>query len=146
MLYRGVNESLDKKNGGLLIPKGCEVEICIRYDGAAQHDGNFTHGHSQSNTARAHQIQSGLYDGCGVSTTRSEEKAIFFATSGNMEDGYVYLIDENRLEKENIIAYEFQDPQYPDEVEVTLIDQSGNPLSSSIVIDKYFVRVDGSQK
>lgn len=146
MLYRGVNELTDQANGGRLLPKGSVLEVVPRFDGAIRYDGKFHYGASQSNTARAHHIESGLYGGCGVSTTRSEEQAIFFATFRHSQDGYVYVIDESRLSAANVSCQEFSDPEHPCEHEVTLIEQTGGALPESIVVEKYAVQANGARK
>lgn len=146
MLFRGVDEMTDQQNEGRLLPKGRNVEVLARYDGKLRHDGKIKHGSCQINTARAHQVESGLYEGCGVSTTRKEDRAVFFATSGNMVDGYVYVIEEELLAQANILAHEFEDPEYPHEFEVTLIEQSGGAIPDIVIVDKYAVSADGTRK
>lgn len=143
MLYRGVNKLADEMNKGRLLPKGRVVEIVPLHDGKIRYDGKFNHGPSQTNTARAHHIESGLYGGCGVSTTRSEEMAVFFATYGHTQDGYVFVIDEGCLHKANVICHEFPDPEYPGEHEVTLIGPAGGALPESIIVEKYAVNANG---
>lgn len=143
ILYRGVNKIMDDKNGGHLIPKGKTAEVTPKLDGKWRLDGTFRHGPCESNTARAHQIESGLYDGCGISTSRSEEQAIFFATSGHIEEGFVYVIDEAQLANANVVPYEFSNSVTPHECEVTLIERSGSALSKFIIIEKYEVDSDG---
>ncbi|WP_370543321.1 hypothetical protein [Geobacter sp. OR-1] len=71
------------------------------------------HGESEDNAVRAHHIESGLYGGCFVSTTRNEKMARRFATY-NEEKGWVYIIDESLFERYGVISKEFPDPQYPD--------------------------------
>ncbi|HEY6644108.1 hypothetical protein [Povalibacter sp.] len=146
MLYRGVDELADLANKGRLLPKGNVLAVVPRYDGKTRHDGKFTYGPSQSNTARAQHVDSGLYGGCGISTTRSEERAVFFATAGYMQDGYVYVIDESRLSTASISFQEFADPQYPHEQEVTLIEQTGGAIPDSVIVEKYAVQTDGVRK
>jgi len=146
MLYRGVDELTDQKNECRLVPNGSAVEVVPTFDGKWRFDGKFNCGPSQTNTARAHQIESGLYGGCGVSTTRSEKRAVFFATSGHTQDGHVYVIDKDQLGEANIGWHEFTDPEYPQELEITLIEQSGGPLPDSIIVEKYAVHADGSRK
>ena len=145
MLYRGINKRADEANDGRLLPKGNSVEVVPLLDGRWKLDGKFKLGHCESNTARAHQIESGLYNGCGISTSRSESRAINFATCNSTKDGYVYIIDEKLLEGANIIAYEFPDPLYPDEQEVTLIEKSGGLLPKAVIVEKYSVSSDGKR-
>lgn len=145
MLYRGINKQADEENGGRLSPKGNLVEVIPQADGKWKLDGTFKCGPCKSNTARAHQIESGLYGGCGISTSRSEEIAIRFATIERSEDGYVYVIDEELLETAGVIAYEFPDPLNPHEMEVTLIERSGGSLPESVIVEKYAVGSDGNR-
>lgn len=145
MLYRGVNKKTDEINRGRLLPKGNTVEVVPLADGKWKFDGTFKYGPCESNTARAHQIDSGLYGGCGISTSRSEEIAIRFATSGYMEDGYVYVIDETMLVSANVTSHEFSNPIYPHESEVTLIEKSGGALPEHVIIEKYEVNSEGKR-
>lgn len=145
MLYRGINKQTDETNAGRLLPKGASVEVVPKLDGKWKLDGKFKYGPCESNTARAHQIESGLYGGCGISTSRSEQIAIRFATTERTEDGYVYVIDEELLEGAGVIAYEFPDPLYPHEREVTLIEKSGGSLPESVIVEKYAVGSDGNR-
>lgn len=145
MLYRGVNKILDNKNCGRLSPTGTSTEVIPLLDGKWKIDGRFNIGASESNTARAHQIDTGLYGGCGISTTRSEERAIFFATSGHTEDGYIYIINEKILKNFNINCYEFRDPLNSHEKEVTLIEKNGGALPECTIIEKYEVNSDGKK-
>ncbi|MCK9620155.1 MAG: hypothetical protein M0R47_06415 [Methylobacter sp.] len=146
MLYRGVNKITDQKNDDHLLPMGNIVEVIPLADGKWKFDGTFKHGPCESNTARAHQIDSGLYGGSGISTSRSEQIAIRFATSDYMEEGYVYVIDETLLAIiANVICYEFDDPVNPHEKEVTLLERSGGALPEHIIIEKYAVNCDGKR-
>lgn len=145
MLYRGINKRADEANAGRLLPKGNSVEVVPKADGKWKFDGTFKCGPCESNTARAHQIESGLYGGCGISTSRSEQIAIRFATYDGTEDGYVYVIDEELLEGAGVIAYEFPDPLNPHEQEVTLIEKSGGSLPESVIVEKFAVSSDGKR-
>lgn len=145
MLYRGVDKMTDEKNSGRLIPKGSVVAVVALADGKWPCNGTMFFGTCLSNTARAHQIDTGLYGGAGISTSRSEKRAIFFATSGYMEEGYVYVIDETKLAEARVTPHEFSNPIYPDEMEVTLIERSGGALPEFLVIEKYEVASDGSR-
>lgn len=145
MLYRGINKQADEANNGHLLPKGNSVEVVPKLDGKWKLDGTFRRGPCESNTARVHQFESGLYGGCGISTSRSEEIAIRFATIECTEDGYVYVIDEELLEGAGVVAYEFTDPMNPHEQEVTLIEKSGGSLPESVIVEKYAVDSDGKR-
>lgn len=145
MLYRGVNKRADEENGGRLSPKGNTVEVVPLIDGKWKIDGKFKCGPCESNTARAHQIDSGLYGGCGISTSRSEEIAIRFATYDYTEEGYVYVIDEALLANTNVTSYEFGDPLNPRESEVTLMEKLGGALPDHIIVEKYAVNSKGKR-
>jgi hypothetical protein len=143
MLYRGVDKRTDAANGGRLLPRSAKVEVVPLFDGRWKYDGAMIAGPSQSNTARAHQLDTGLYGGCGVSTSRSEHVAVKFATGAGIEDGFVYVIDEAKLANANVAAWEFTDAVEPQEQEVTLIPLDGKALSPLIVVEKYEVNSDG---
>lgn len=145
MLYRGINKVEDEANGGRLVPKGNSVAVAPMRDGKCKRDGTFKRIPCESNTARAHQIESGLYEGCGISTSRSEDVAIYFATSGHTEDGYVYVIDETMLTNANVEAHEFDTPVHPHEREVTLIEKSGSALPDTLIVQKYAVNSEGKR-
>ncbi|GAA5013024.1 hypothetical protein GCM10025794_01220 [Massilia kyonggiensis] len=80
------------------------MEVVALFDGRWKADGTIVAGPTQSNTARAHQLDTGLYGGCGVSTSRLESVAIKFATGDGIEDGFVYVIDEMKLAEAGIAA------------------------------------------
>lgn len=143
MLYRGVNKIDDARNGGEIVAKGTDSEAAILMDGRCLFDGSFKMGPCQTNTARAHQIEGGLYGGAGISTTRAEREAVRFATSGFTEEGFVYVLNEEHLESAGVAVHEFDDPLYPHEQEVTLIVSGGGPLPAALVIEKYEVSFEG---
>lgn len=143
MLYRGVSMEMDKKNGGRILAKGSSPAVAPRLDGKWTFDGKFKIGASESNTARAHQIESGLYGGSGISTSRSEKVAIDFATRKGAKSGYIYVIDEERLKALGIATYEFSNPQHPDQYEVTLILKHSRELPAQAIIKKYEVNPNG---
>jgi hypothetical protein len=151
MLYRGINKIDDEKNGGRVIPKGKLVQVAAKADGNIKADGTFFAGPCEINTARAHQVKSGLYDGCGISTSRSEDVAVHFATTRQVDgcefrvDGYVYVINEALLSSANVAAHELPDPLYPHEQEVTLIVNSVDALPDCLIIQKFFVDSDGNK-
>jgi len=114
-------------------------------DGKFKYDGTFHYGYSINNTARAHQIESGLYNGCFVSTTKSEAIAIRFATKNFTEPGWIYVIDETLLIDHNVISLEFYDPLYPDELEVSLAASNNGALPEKIIIEKFEVKPCGAK-
>lgn len=143
-LYRGVNKRLDEKNGGRLLPYGDKTNVVPKADGKWKADGRFKAGRCMTNTARAHHIEPGLYGGAGVSSSRSLEVAIRFATYDYTEEGYVYVIDEGLLSELGVYAQEFQDPLVPGEREVTLIEKSGEALPAELIIEKRYVSANGA--
>lgn len=145
LLYRGVNKSQDAKDDGKIYPKGASVKVVARHDGRIKYDGTFFYGPCVLNTARAQQIDSGLYDGAGISTSRSERTARHFATSGNTEDGFVYVIDASRLTEEGVVSFEFSNPEHPHEREVTLILRSKECLPPSLIVEKYEISINGER-
>jgi len=145
MLYRGINKSADEKNGGKLTPKGRIAEVVPLMDGRWRFDGKFKYGPCQTNTARAHHIDSGLYGGCGISTSRLEAVAIRFATSDYTEEGFVYVIREDLLAGAGVTAHEFDDPLEPQEKEVTLIENTGGAIPAEVIVEKYEVTSDGQR-
>lgn len=145
-LYRGVNKQLDSDNCGEILAAGTIKDVVVRLDGRFKCDGSIVLGPAETNTAHAHQLETALYDGCGISTSRSEQLAISFATfKGNLE-GYIYVIDESRLADACVNAYEFAEPRYPEEFEVTLIPPDGRVLPSSVIVGKYEVSKEGVRK
>jgi hypothetical protein len=93
LLYHGVNKVMDAENGAVIRPAGLISRVVAKYDGKIKADGKFSCGPSELNTARAQQIEGGLYGAHAVSTSYCESVARHFATSGNTEDGFVYVID-----------------------------------------------------
>ena len=81
-----------------------------------------------------------MYDGCYISTTRNLSEAKKFATSGNMEDGYVYVIDESLLEAYGVVSLEFENPEHPHEQEVSLRAHDCKEIPLDVVIDKMEVK------
>lgn len=141
-LFRGISKKDDEVNGGKLIPKGKLKEVVMKYgDQGLRYDGKFIYGPSETNTARSHQVESGMHNGCCISTTRNKSIAENFATSGNLEDGYVYVIDEDALERYKITKYEFSDPENPHESEVTLMAEDGGEISSNVITKKYEIKL-----
>jgi hypothetical protein len=138
-LYRGVSKELDDLQGGKHLPKGSKKKVCPLMDGKWTFDGTFHHGYSAENGARAHQIETGLYDGCYVSASRSERVAIKFATFGFTVPGWIYVLDESVLASRSVDAIEFPDPLYPSEVEVSLASPDNGALPEGIIIEKYEV-------
>lgn len=140
LLYRGVNKVMDGENGAFIRPKGTTAKVVAMHDGKIKADGKFSCGPSESNTARAQQIDGSPYDPCAVSTSHSASVARHFATSGNTEDGFVYVIDADGLAKEGISCFDYHDSEHPHEKEVTLVLQSHEFIPTSLIVKKYEVK------
>lgn len=142
VLYRGVCKEMDAKNQGRIIASGSTSHVTAKHDGNIRRDGKFTYGPSAKNTARAQQINKGLYDASAVSTSTSEDVAKHFATSGNTEDGFVYVIDASKLADAGILSFQFPDPECPHELEVTLVLSVQDSIPSDLILEKYEVKCD----
>lgn len=142
LLYHGVNKTMDAKNQGEIRPKGSTSKVSPMRDGKIRRDGKFTREYSEANAARAQQIDGSPYDPRAISTSTSEAIAKRFATSGNTEDGFIYVIDADRLEAEGIQSFKFADPEHPHEQEVTLVLQSHSCIPSALIVKKYEVKND----
>jgi len=133
---------MDAKNGAVVRPSGLISKVVAKCDGKIRADGKLSCGPSKSNTARAQQIEGGLYGANAVSTSCCDSIARFFATSGNTEDGFIYVIDVLQLEREGITVFEYSDPEHPHEQEVTLVLQSHEFIPPSLIVRKYEVKSD----
>ena len=142
-LYRGVSKKIDFLLKGQLIPKGSQPKVISKYDGKIKYDGSFTYGESEDNAVRAHHIESGLYGGCYISTTKDKPRAAYFATSKYTEDGWVYVLDSSLFEMHGVTTKEYPDPLYPEELEVSIRASDCGPIPQSVVVEKYEVDYQG---
>ncbi|MBV2132000.1 hypothetical protein KRX52_04205 [Pseudomonas sp. MAP12] len=134
MLYRGECLQTHAANGGEIRPKGGLPEVTPRFDGSIKFDGRFTHGETEQNAVRAHHLESGKWGGCWVSTTRDYNRAVHFATSGNMSEGVVYALDESLFADAEVVAVEDVDPHYPEEKEVSIRASDFGAIPQSVVV------------
>ncbi|WP_238877097.1 hypothetical protein [Achromobacter xylosoxidans] len=134
MLFRGESLQTHTKQGGAILPKGTEMRIHARHDGSARYDGKFTYGESEENAVRAQHIEGGKWNNCFVSTTRSLDRARHFATSGNLDEGVIYSIDESLCERHGVVLVEVPDPQYPNEMEVSIRAADGGEIPQAVVV------------
>lgn len=135
MLYRGECRSTHDENGGRILPSNMygAKEVVARYDGKICYDGRFTYGPSEKNRVEAHQIETGLYEGCSVSTTRSREEAERFALYGD-DRGVIYWIDESKFEQFGVVSFELENAAIPCEQEVTIRAQDGGEIPAGVVV------------
>lgn len=138
-LYRGVNSKMDRKTPDPLAPKGTRSKLAIEIsdDSFFSLDGTWVVGESKINTVVAHQAKSGLFDGSGVSTTRSPEVAAYFAGARDKRgNGFVYVLCEEKLKAYGVDMLEPPSPRYPWQKEVTLVLPDGTRLPADVIIDK----------
>jgi len=142
-LYRGVSENKHTETEGKLIPKGNNIKT-VMYRGdfnpelgfvsnRSHPDGRFTRDYSETNTVRAHHIESGMHDGSFISTTTSIELARKFATNEWKEPGYIYVIDPELFEEYEVTALKDPDPQYPNEYEVSIRAVDGGEIPKEVI-------------
>lgn len=136
LLYRGVNSELDKKCNGQLVPKGTQSKVAIRHDGKFTYDGTATYGESADNAVRAHQIETGLYDGCYISTTTDYKIAKMFATCDGKNDGFIYVLDSELFEQYGVIQKKFENPKYPNECEISIRAEDCRIIPAEVIIAK----------
>lgn len=146
LLYRGVSKKLDTRLNGLLVPKGSKAKVVPRYDGKITYDETFTYGESEDNTVRGQHIETSLYGGCYISTTKKVELAVLFATHKFSEDGWVYVLDSSLFDKFGVTSKEFPDPLYPDEFEVSIRASDCGHIPSEVIVNKYEVNSNGETK
>jgi len=133
---------MDAKNQGRIIAKGSIPQVTAKHDKKIRYDGKFTYGASANNTARTQQIDGSPYNPSAVSTSTSEQVAKHFATSGNTEDGFVYVIDASKLEDAGILFFEFPDSEHDHEKEATLILSLQDSIPCDLIVRKYEVKSD----
>jgi hypothetical protein len=140
MLYRGECKAVHDANNGKIFPKNMhgEKEVVARMDGCIRMDGRFTLGPTEANRVAAHQVDTGLYGGCSVSTTRSYDEAKKFALSGD-DLGVVYWIDDERFQACGVVAITPEDPAVPSEQEVTIRAADGGEIPAELIIRVEFV-------
>ena len=140
MLYRGECKTTHDANDGKLLPQNMHgvKEVVALYDGRARADGRFTYGPTEDNRVAAHQIETGLYGGCSLSTTRSYDEAKRFALYGD-DQGVVYWIDDDKFESYGVVAIEPEDPEIPSEQEVTIRAADGGEIPAELIVRIDFV-------
>lgn len=146
LLFRGVCDEIDQLNEGILRPRGSLSEISIRRDGKVRRgEGPFNRYPSENNAVRAHHVESGLYEGCFISFSKSEDRARKFASrgpDGERTSGYIYVVDEDLLAEHGVVPHEVPNPLHPEEMEVTLRSADNGDLPAAIVVKKIRVYVE----
>ena len=140
MLYRGECRAVHDSNNGKIFPKNLngEKEVVVRMDGHFSLDGRFTLGPTEANRVAAHQIETGLYGGCSVSTTRSHDEAKRFALYAD-DQGVIYWIDDSEFESLGVLAIEPENPDIAREQEVTIRAADGEEIPAALIVHVEFV-------
>ena len=141
-LYRGISVADDEENNGLLLPKGkhSSTYVCSGQEGAVCGAG-YVCGSSEGNAVRAHQVNSGMNDGCYVSTTKNKRVAQKFATIGNLVDGYIYTLDSSLFSKFGVVSYELPGSELTREYEVSIRSKDNGPIPKEVIVKKELIKV-----
>lgn len=140
MLYRGVCKRLHDATKGKLTPRGTQIEVAPRYDGKSKFDGRLTYGVSEVNAVRAQHIDSGTWDNCFVSTSRSRDVAFACATTDFVDgvkrpcDGFIYWIDESLFAAHSVVAHDLADLLYPNEKECSIRAADGGMIPEAVIV------------
>lgn len=133
-LYRGVSESKLKEDDWLLKPKGHVKKDCIKYDEGFKYDQVF-YGSHEINALRKHQSElKNNEQYCYLSFSRDIDIARKFATSGNIENGYIYVVEESTLSNFNIECFDLESKSESHEQEVSLRTENCNPIPEECII------------
>jgi len=140
-LYRGVSIIEDEKNNGLIKPKGEESIAVPRVgDEGFKIGSGYVIGRSEGNAVRAHQIDSGMKELAYISTTRCKEIAKKFATSDNIEDGYIYTLDSSQFPKHRVTIHELESVVNDHEEEVTIKSIDNGIIPAAVIVKKELVK------
>ncbi len=141
-LYRGENSQLYKKNEGKLIPKSTNAFLyAFKYGNSDYKYGSGgTYGVSPANAVLGHQMDSKKYPTSGISTTPHFECACNYALGrGEFEIGYVFKIDRELLESNNVkewlVAQYVTHPSVPEDDEVILVSNDFDILPENIIVE-----------
>jgi hypothetical protein len=140
-LFRGVSASVNRENGGLLIPK---VQGVFTYgfqwsEPDLAWGGGATWGSSPTNAVIRHQFNQEGFPTSGISTTPHIDRAIVYARGKDGKgSGYVYKILRSALEKIGVTEFvvaQFCQPSVPEDDEVILVVPGGLHLPSNAVVE-----------
>ena len=139
-LYRGVSDSIHRKNNGRLVPKKSESFRYIFHCGEGLACGSGAKcGSSETNAVIRHQLNQEGFPTSGVSTTPFFERAKLYATHNAKRAGYVYKIDRSLLATYNVQEFIVSEcanqPSVPEDDEVILVASDFGPLPEEIVVD-----------
>ncbi|MDG2959834.1 hypothetical protein P7L91_03130 [Bisgaard Taxon 10/6] len=142
ILYRGVSFHMDKLNDGKLVPTGTQPSTTLFHDEYFKYDGTGTYGKTDDNAVRAHQIKSGLYNGCYISTTSDYEIAKIFATQNYSINGYIYHLNTELFEQYGILMYQYTNPKYPKEQEITIRTIDCKEIPQAVIVKKEIIVIE----
>lgn len=148
-LYRGVNEEMYRRSGGVLRPRLIDRPFThvFKADGSIRADGSATAGPSEKNAVYGHQLSSEKFPTSGISTTPVFQRAQYYATrDGRCALGYVFELDREALEsfgvKEYSVSKWVENPSIPEDEEVILVAQDLAELPMSVVVRIIDVRAE----
>jgi hypothetical protein len=136
IIYRGVSQEMYKQLNGKLIPAGNKIKSTLTRGDFSEKESilrgqHFDRVPSERNTVRGHQIESGIHDGCFISTTKDYQEAVKFATKKGMADGFIYFLDSSLFSSLGIVSIEFDDPPYDEqEISIRALDGGEMPLKA----------------
>ena len=139
-LYRGVSEIDDKENDGKLLPKGKDPSVPVYFgQKGACFGGGYTFGSSEGNAVRAHQVETGMNNGCYISTSSCKNVARRFATIGNLVDEYIYTLDSTLFSEYGVISHILPGSENTGEYEVSIRAKNNGPIPKEVIINKEMV-------
>jgi len=141
-LYRGENSQLYKENNGKLIPKSTDAFLYTFKYGESdyKYGSGGAYGISPANAVLGHQINSKKYPTSGISATPHFERACYYALgNGKFENGYIFKIDCDLLESNNVkewlVAKYATHPSVPEDDEVILVSNDFGVISENIIAE-----------
>ncbi len=146
-LYRGESKELYKKNNGRLTPKGDKFTHMFYPSDHLYPSRSIFAGECEQNAVVTHQFDElrteQEFRSAGISTTPIFERARHYAThiydDSVTTDGYVYVIDRNKLDKfeieQKIVSELVEFPRHPEDEEVILVAKGRGDLSKEIVVE-----------
>jgi hypothetical protein len=132
-VYRGVSIELYKELKGKIAPKGTLSELGSKWGAFVW--GRETWGSSKTNAVLEHQNSEGDdIKLCYVSTSESFDQACYFATSGNMSNGVVFVLDRELFDKYGVEVIPILEAENEHEQEVTIKAADGGYIPHSVII------------
>jgi hypothetical protein len=144
-LYRGVSTKQHEEDTGLR-PKapGQPFRTVFDRSGLVQRKrggpgSGATRKESEINAAILHELNQEGHPTSGVSCTPHLSRALFYATRGGTQDGYVYVLDRARFPACGIMEYATAElvpsPSVPEDEEVIVVAPGGSEIPSDVVVD-----------